>query len=137
MDETHNSQNKKYDADNDDETLHAFQAITIAGLCGNDGCKAPPCAGVAWGTENSRTGSSGCGFLGCLSGFGGGGGLAAALGLRRGGGSFADEFGRHDNGKEQLLGLVVKIHPWTASGGSGHDPQSIQPMFDGVTFLHY
>src|SRR5260370_3408141 len=54
-----------------------------------------------------RTAGCCCGFL---SGLGCGGGLAAALGLRRSRGRFTDQFGRHDARHEKLRTMIVKIH---------------------------
>src|SRR5882762_1063564 len=91
---------------------------------------------VVWFTRD--LGAAGC--CGCssfLGGLGCRGGLAAALGLRRSRGRFADQFGRHDARYEKLSTMIVEIYGGAFLVGSSHDSQAVHLMLDGLTFLHH
>jgi hypothetical protein len=89
---------------------------------------------AACGGNSSSSGSSGSGFFG---GFCGRGGLAAALGLRRRGGCFTDEFGHHNAGNEQLGAVIVEIDRGTLLIGSGNDAQAVCFVLDCLSFCHH
>jgi hypothetical protein len=85
----------------------------------------------------SAGGSGGGGSGGLFCGFRGGGGFAAALGLGRHGGSFADQFSGHDAGDEELGAVIVKIDRRTFLIGRSDNSESVHLMLDGLAFLHY
>lgn len=67
----------------------------------------------------------------------GGGGLAAALGFRRRGGRFADQFRTQHAGDEQLGAVVIEVDRGTVGIGRGDDSQTEEFVFNGLAFLHY
>src|SRR5262249_14738498 len=83
-----------------------------------------------------RLGAASSGGSGLFRGFRSRGGLAAALGLRRGSGGFADQFSRHDAGHEELCAMIVAVHGGAFTIGGGDDAQSIYFMLDCLTFCH-
>src|SRR6266571_2225997 len=126
MHQPDDTQHKKDESKDDDETFHTPHPIIIAAACltsGGEHTPAPAWRGdVLSGLQNRslRTAGCGCGFLG---GLGCGGGLAAPLGFRRCGRRFANQFGRHDARYKQLGSVIVKIHGSALLVGSGHGPK--------------
>src|SRR5256885_2050492 len=141
VDESNHTENQEDDSENDDQAPHLSEPFLIVTALARNAYRRSPAPDSS--AEMSclvyrNLGAAGC--CGCssfLGGLGCRGGLAAALGLRRSRGRFADQFGCHDARYEKLSTMIVEIYGGAFLVGSSHDSQAVRLMLDGLTFLHH
>lgn len=64
-------------------------------------------------------------------------GFAPALRLWQGCGWFANDLSRKHAGYKELLPMIIKINGGALRIGGRYDTQAVNPVLDGLSFLHY
>ena len=143
MNKGNETEQEENDSKGHDQAFHEGDIIIIGAPLGRI-CSNTPLRRMGTGRlqtsskkrERLRTACSGS-SSGFLSGLRGSGSLTAALGLRRSGGRFSDQLGRHNTGNEELGAVIIKIDRGTLLIGCRNNAQAVRLMLNSLSFCHY